>query len=125
MKHRTLLSVLLFTLCISLQAQSPYLSQVWMPDRGDGTYQNPVLYADYSDPDVCVVGDDYYLTASSFNCVPGLPILHSRDLVNWEIVGHALPQLEPVKAFDQPAHGNGVWAPAIRYHNDSLFCCRR
>ena len=121
MKHRTLLSVLLFTLCISLQAQSPYQSQVWMPDRGDGTYQNPVLYADYSDPDVCVVGDDYYLTASSFNCVPGLPILHSRDLVNWEIVGHALPQLEPAETFDQPAHGNGVWAPSIRYHNDSLF----
>ena len=59
MKHRTLFSVLLFTLCIGLQAQSPYLSQVWMPDRGDGTYQNPVLSADYSDPDVCVVGDDY------------------------------------------------------------------
>src|SRR5512145_1618665 len=63
----------------------------WVPDRGDGTYKNPVLFADYSDPDVIRVGDDFYLTASSFNCIPGLPILHSKDLVNWRIVNHALP----------------------------------
>lgn len=68
---------------------------VWCPDNGDGTYTNPVLYADYSDPDVCAVGEDYYLTASSFNCIPGLPILHSKDLVNWVIIGHALQELEP------------------------------
>ena len=61
----------------------------WRPDRGDGTYRNPVLYADYSDPDVVRVGDDFYLVASSFTSVPALPILHSRDLVNWTIVGHA------------------------------------
>ena len=65
---------------------------VWRPDNGDGTYTNPVLYADYSDPDVCAVGDDYYLTASSFNCIPGLPILHSKDLVNWRIIGYALQE---------------------------------
>ena len=98
-----------------------YKSDVWSPDNGDGTYTNPVLYADYSDPDVCAVGEDYYLTASSFNCVPGLPILHSRDLVNWEIVGHALQELEPKEVFDHPQHGKGVWAPSIRYHNDSLY----
>ena len=113
--------------CCLLLALSPlwvsaqYRSKVWSPDNGNGTYTNPVLYADYSDPDVCAVGDDYYLTASSFNCVPGLPILHSKDLVNWEIVGHALQELEPKKLFDRPQHGKGVWAPAIRYHNDSLF----
>lgn len=67
-----------------------YCSEVWSPDNGDGTYTNPVINADYSDPDVVAVGDDYYLTASSFNCMPGLPILHSKDLVNWEIIGHAL-----------------------------------
>ncbi len=108
-----------------------YRSQVWCPDRsaegrlqgknGDGTFTNPVLYADYSDPDVCVVGEDYYLTASSFNCIPGLPILHSKDLVNWEIIGYALQEQEPKEMFTKPQHGKGVWAPAIRYHNDSLF----
>ena len=98
-----------------------YRSQVWCPDNGDGTYTNPVLYADYSDPDVCVVGEDYYLTASSFNCIPGLPILHSKDLVNWEIIGYALQEQEPKELFARPQHGKGVWAPAIRYHNDSLF----
>ena len=53
-------------------------------------YTNPIIDADYSDPDVIRVGDDFYLTASSFNCIPGLPILHSKDLVNWKIIGHAL-----------------------------------
>lgn len=87
----------------------------WVPDLGDGTYQNPVLFADYSDPDVTRMGDDFYLTASSFNCVPGLPILHSRDLVNWTLVNHALRELpHPRYADVQP--GQGVWAPAIRHH---------
>ena len=94
---------------------------VWQSDNGDGTYTNPVIYADYSDPDVCAVGGDYYLTASSFNCVPGLPILHSRDLVNWEIIGHALPELKPNEVFDKPAHGQGVWAPSIRFHDGRFF----
>src|SRR5215211_4158161 len=60
--------------------------QVWQPDLGDGRYKNPVIYADYSDPDVVRVGDDFYMTASSFGHVPGLPILHSKDLVNWRLV---------------------------------------
>ena len=108
-------------LCIALTAQAQYQSQVWCPDNGDGTYTNPVLYADYSDPDVCAVGEDYYLTASSFNCIPGLPILHSKDLVNWTIVGYALQEQEPKEVFDKPAHGKGVWAPAIRYHNGEFY----
>jgi beta-xylosidase len=88
----------------------------WIPDRGDGSYRNPVLHADYSDPDAIRVGDDFWLTSSSFSHVPGLPILHSRDLVNWELVNHALPELVPVEHFRQVRHGEGVWAPAIRYH---------
>lgn len=88
----------------------------WSPDLGDGTYKNPVLHADYSDPDVVRVGDDYWLTSSSFSHVPGLPILHSRDLVNWELVGHALPRLVPEEVFRAVQHGKGVWAPAIRFH---------
>ena len=93
----------------------------WLADRGDGTYRNPVLFADYSDPDAIRVGDDYWLTASSFNHVPGLPILHSIDLVNWRIVNHALPQLVPVDHFSRPRHGCGVWAPAIRYHQNKYW----
>jgi beta-xylosidase len=96
-------------------------SAPWIPDRGDGTYQNPVLHADYSDPDAIRVGDDYWLTASSFSHVPGLPILHSKDLVNWELVGHALPRLVPEETFRVPQHGKGVWAPAIRHHGGTFW----
>ncbi len=111
---------LLLSLC-PLWVGAQYRSAAWSPDNGDGTYTNPVLYADYSDPDVCAVGEDYYLTASSFNCIPGLPILHSRDLVNWEIIGHALQVQEPREVFDRAQHGKGVWAPSIRHHNDTLY----
>lgn len=103
------------------QTKDSGLSSVWVPDLGNGQYKNPVLYADYSDPDVCRVGEDYYLVASSFDAVPGLPILHSKDLVNWSIISHALPLQPPVKHFSKVQHGNGVWAPAIRYHQDSFY----
>lgn len=96
-------------------------AQAYRSDNGDGTYTNPVLYADYSDPDVCAVGEDYYMTASSFNCIPGLPILHSNDLVNWQIVGHALSEQEPKEIFDKAQHGKGVWAPAIRHHGGEYY----
>jgi beta-xylosidase len=97
------------------------LSKVWVADGGDGTYKNPILYADYSDPDVIRVSDEFYMAASSFNCVPGLPILHSGDLVNWSIIGYALKTLFPLTTFDKPQHGNGVWAPSIRHHNGKFF----
>lgn len=125
-------------------AQQP--SQSWNPDKGTH-YVNPVLNADYSDPDVCRVGDDFYMTSSSFACFPGLQILHSTDLVNWEIIGAALTdypgpgwsdsrpwetlsqQLD--KPYDDvpdshawrtvPQHGNGVWAPAIRHHEGYFY----
>ena len=96
-------------------------NQVWMPDNRDGTYKNPIIFADYSDPDVIRVGDDFYMTASSFNSSPGLPILHSRDLVNWTIVGHALKRQVPEQMFAKPQHGNGVWAPAIRHRNGEFY----
>lgn len=113
--------ILLMMLALPMAALAQYKSQVWSPDNGNGTYTNPVINADYSDPDVCVAGEDYYLTASSFNCIPGLPILHSKDLVNWEIVGHAVKELEPKQEFDRPSHGNGIWAPSIRYHNGEFY----
>ena len=91
----------------------------WVPDQQDGTYSNPIIFADYSDPDVCRAGDDFYMTASSFSCVPGLPILHSRDLVNWTLIGHAFDRYIP--DFDIPRHGCGVWAPAIRFHDGRFY----
>ena len=97
------------------------ISKVWISDNGDGTYTNPILHADYSDPDVVRVGDDFYMTSSSFNCIPGLPVLHSNDLVNWELIGHALNRQIPEEVFYTPQHGNGVWAPCIRYHNNEFY----
>ena len=106
---------------LPLMAQN-YVSEVWVADQGDGTYKNPVLYADYSDPDVCRVGDDFYLTSSSFNCLPGLQILHSKDLVNWSIIGAAVPTtLQPASLPERPQHGNHIWAPCIRYHNGEFY----
>ncbi len=119
--RKILLCLSLFTIHFSLFTSPAGAQGVWCPDNSDGTYTNPVLFADYSDPDVCVVGEDYYLTASSFNCIPGLPILHSKDLVNWTIIGHALQEQEPKEVFDKPAHGKGVWAPSIRYHNEEFY----
>ncbi len=108
-------------LMLTLSARAQDKRGAWVADQGDGTYVNPVLHADYSDPDVCAVGDDFYLTASSFGCAPGLPILHSRDLVNWQIIGYALQELQPKAFFNTPQHGKGVWAPSIRFHNGEFY----
>lgn len=109
MKKILFASLLFLTTYASAQA-------VWTPDLGNGKYKNPIVFADYSDPDVIRTGDDYWMTASSFNCVPGLPVLHSTDLVNWELVNYALPRMYDTD-FDAASHGNGVWAPAIRFHD--------
>ena len=119
---KTLFSLGLLAALPMAAQQKEYVSQVWVADRGDGTYQNPVLYADYSDPDACRVGNDFYMTSSSFNCLPGLQILHSNDLVNWRIIGAAIPyRLTPVSTPERPEHGNRVWAPAIRHHNGEFY----
>ena len=102
-------------------AMAQYRSEVWVSDEGNGMYRNPVLHADYSDPDVCALGENYFLTASSFNCTPGLPILHSKDLVNWKIVNYALKKVEPVEYYNEPRHGKGVWAPSIRFHEGMYY----
>ncbi len=109
---------LFFIISFSASAQ---ISKTWVPDLGNGKYKNPVIDADYSDPDVVRVGDDFYLTASSFDAVPGLPILHSRDLVNWTLIGHALKRQPPFAHFAKTQHGNGVWAPAIRFHQNEFY----
>ena len=96
-------------------------------------YKNPILCADYADPDVIRVGEDYFMVASSFCNVPALPLLHSKDLVHWQVVNYILDRL-PFDTYNKPSHGNGVWAPAIRHHNgifyvmypmpdEGIFCC--
>ena len=93
---------------------------LWKPDLEDGNFKNPIVFADYSDPDVIRVGDTYYMTASSFNYIPGLPILTSKDMVNWKLVNYALDKIDYEK-YDIPQHSKGVWAPAIRYHNTRFY----
>ena len=118
---KIVISIILSLLPLIVQAQSE-ISKTWVADLGNGKYKNPVLYADYSDPDVCRVGEDYYMTASSFNCVPGLPILHSKDLVNWRIVGHAINRMPDCAIYGEGVnHGGNVWAPSIRYHNGEYY----
>jgi beta-xylosidase/acetyl esterase/lipase len=96
-------------------------AEPWLADLGNGKYQNPILHADYSDPDVIRAGDTFYMTASSFSNVPGLPLLQSKDMVNWELVGHALPRLVPSEAFATPQPGKGVWAPCLRFHDGKFW----
>ena len=120
MAIRRLVYTVLFAI-VGFTAMAQYVSEVWVADRGDGTYRNPIIQADYSDPDVCCVGDDFYMTASSFACAPGLPILHSKDLVNWQIVNYALPAVPPTEYYSEPRHGKGVWAPCIRHHAGEFY----
>ncbi len=93
---------------------------VWQADLENGFYQNPILHADYSDPDVVRVGKDYYMVSSSFHMSPCLPVLHSTDLVNWKIINHVAQTL-PYASYDKPRHGEGVWAPSIRYHDGKFW----
>ena len=92
----------------------------WNPDGAGGTYRNPVLFADYSDPDAIRVGEHSYLVSSSFSSVPALPVLRSRDLVSWRIVAHVAARL-PAPTFDTPQHGKGVWAPSLRHHGGRFW----
>lgn len=116
MRLRHLLLSLSLTVC-TLGTKA----QVWNADLGNGKYKNPIIHVDYSDPDVCAGEDGYYMTASSFNSSPGLPILHSKDLVNWKLIGYALQEQVPAEHYRTVRHGDGVWAPSIRYHNGEYY----
>lgn len=111
--------------CASLAVTAGEVQFVSNPDNVSGNrYVNPIIDADYSDPDPVAAPDGrtFYMTASSFQCTPGLPILKSTDLVNWSIVNYALPALEPERFYSAaPRHGKGVWAPCIRYHNGEYY----
>ncbi|MDE5729823.1 MAG: glycoside hydrolase 43 family protein, partial [Clostridia bacterium] len=84
-------------------------------------YTNPVIFSDYSDPDVIRVGEDFFMVASSFNFVPGVPVLHSKNLVEWELINYVLPKI-PFEGYEKVNHGNGAWAPSLRYHGGKFYC---
>ena len=113
---------LLACMALSTQAQT----KSWTADNGNGTFTNPLFYDEFSDPDVLRVGDDYYLAGTTMHSVPGLVILHSKDLVNWENISYCFDRFD----FDDPAfslkngkevYGQGIWAPCIRYHNGQFY----
>ncbi|RRN64894.1 glycosyl hydrolase 43 family protein [Caulobacter sp. 602-1] len=99
-------------------------AQVWRSDSGQGTYHNPPLYADYPDPDIIRVGEDFYFASTTFVNAPGLTILHSRDLVNWDIVSHVMPKLTGNPKYDLADGGDyrhGVYAPSLRRHGGRFY----
>ena len=109
--------------CMALNA---YAQQSWTADNGNGTFTNPLFYDEFSDPDVIRVGDDYYLAGTTMHTVPGLVILHSKDLVNWEFASYCFDRFDFTedKFFlknHQEIYGQGIWAPAIRYANGQFY----
>ncbi|MDX2247047.1 MAG: glycoside hydrolase 43 family protein [Bacteroidia bacterium] len=97
----------------------------WTADNGNGTFTNPLFYEEFSDPDMIRVGDDYYMTGTTMHTLPGLPVLHSRDLVNWKLVSYAVNRLDvgtKIKMENgQDSYGQGIWAPCFRYHNGIFY----
>ncbi len=97
----------------------------WTADNGNGTFTNPLFYDEFSDPDLIRVGKDYYLTGTTMHAMPGLPVLHSKDLVNWEFLTYACPKLDFGPAYrlqeGKDIYGQGIWAPTIRYHKGMFY----
>jgi xylan 1,4-beta-xylosidase len=100
-------------------------TETWTPDNGDGTFTNPLFYDEFSDPDLIRVGDWFYLTGTTMHAMPGLPILRSKDLVNWEFVAYALDKLDLGPAYrlegGSNIYGQGIWAPSFRYHERKFY----
>ena len=97
----------------------------WMADNGNGTYTNPLFYDEFSDPDIIRVGGDFYLAGTTMHTMPGLVVLHSRDLVNWEFLSYACDRLDfgPEDRLEsgREIYGQGIWAPCIRYHHGTFY----
>ena len=117
---------ILFSLTLLLPFCSIVAQQSWTADNGNGTYTNPLFYDEFSDPDILRVGDDYYLAGTTMHTVPGLVILHSKDLVNWENISYCFDRFDfQDDAFALKNHkeiyGQGIWAPCIRYANGQFY----
>ena len=105
----------------ALALSSPTVAQTWLADNGNGTYTNPLFFDEFSDPDLIRVGSDYYMTGTTMHSMPGLPVLRSRDLVNWTFVSYALDRLDLGPSFrleqGRSEYGRGIWAPCFRFHD--------
>jgi len=106
-------------------AEKPLSYKTWTSDNGNGTFTNPLFYDEFSDPDMIRVGDDFYLTGTTMHAMPGLPVLHSKDLVNWTFLTYACPKLDFGPEFrledGKEIYGQGIWAPSFRYHNGTYY----
>jgi xylan 1,4-beta-xylosidase len=104
---------------------SPDAAKHWTSDNGNGTYSNPLFYEEFEDPDVIRVGDDYYLAGTTMHMNPAVQLMHSKDLVNWELAGYCMDRLDLGAAFrledGRGIYGRGIWAPCIRYHNGMFY----
>ena len=119
----SMMTIALFISAQSLQEGS--VSESRYADNGDGTFTNPVIWGDYPDVDMIRVGEDYYMICSTFCLTPGIPISHSKDLVNWEIIGYAYDRLIGNNVYDMAGgktrYNGGSWAPCIRYHKGKFY----
>lgn len=110
---------------VLLCAMFPAPAQTWTSDNGDGAFTNPLFYDEFSDPDLIRVGEDYYMTGTTMHVMPGLPILHSRDLVNWELLGYAFDRMDlgPDMRLEggKSMYGRGIWAPSFRYRDGTFY----
>lgn len=110
---------------ITASSQTSDRKKTWTADNGNGTFTNPLFYEEFSDPDMIRVGEYFYLTGTTMHSMPGLPILRSRDLVNWQFVAYAMDKLDLGPAFrldeGKNVYGRGIWAPSFRYHNGTYY----
>jgi beta-xylosidase len=120
----------LFILCLAVggcavtERAAHVKCRAWCPDNGDGTFTNPLMWGDWPDPDIIRVGDDFYFTSTSMHYVPGCPIAHSKDLVNWEMAGYAVPRYDEDPRWDMNGgqlYLQGAWATTLRHHNGKFY----
>jgi len=119
----TVLAPLSMAMAGDQTAEQP-LRRSWSADNGNGTYTNPLFYDEFSDPDLIRVGSDYYMTGTTMHSIPGLPVLHSRDLVNWEFLSYAASSLDlgpEYRLEGGEVYGQGLWAPTFRYHDGTYY----
>lgn len=106
------------------ESPSAVRARAWCPDNGDGTVTNPIFWGDWPDPDVIRVGDEFYFISTSMHYVPGCPIAKSKDLVNWEMAGYAVPRFDEDPRYDLKGgnrYCHGSWANTIRYHDGKFY----
>jgi xylan 1,4-beta-xylosidase len=118
--HRYTFLIVLFSLATIVT-----FAQSWTADNGNGTYSNPLFFDEFSDPDMIRVGDDFYLAGTTMHAMPGVVVMHSKDLVNWKFLSYCFDRLELGQEFNldngKEAYGQGIWAPCIRYYKGMFY----